>query len=60
MLHVESIQNKPIEEVLRIKFVDENKSIQQIGAELGTSYVTTLIWLKEAGIYGRKINLGDG
>lgn len=59
MLQIEAIQGKKIEEVLRTKFVDENKSKHQIAKELGISYLTVIQWLLHAGIYGRKINLGD-
>lgn len=57
---IKLIENKEgigIEELLRRKFVDENKSIEKIANELGISYVTTFRWLRMAGIYSRKLKL---
>lgn len=57
MLNCENKFNKPIEDILRIMFVDENKSHAQIASELGISYPTLITWLKLAGIYSRKLIL---
>lgn len=47
-----------IEEVLRRKFVDENKRIPDIARELYISYPVCVNWLKLAGIRSRRIHLG--
>lgn len=44
-----------IEELLRIKYVEENKKVAIIAQELSVSYATTIKLLKEAGIYSRKL-----
>jgi transposase len=57
---MKTIENKEgvrIEEVLRHKFIDENKTIEQIADELKISYVTVHKWLSLAGIYSRKLRL---
>jgi len=45
----------PIEEILRRKYVDEGKSALAVADELGVSYATIIKWLKNAGIYGRRL-----
>jgi len=55
--NIEGKEGMYIEEVLRHKFVDENKPTQQIADELGISYPLALKLLKSAGIYSRKLNL---
>ncbi len=57
MKQIEQRFNIPIEEVLRIKYVDENKPHSQITNELNISYTTLIHWLKKAGIYSRKLRL---
>ena len=57
MMRVESENNVEIEELLRQKFVDENKTIEKISNELQISYVTTIKWLKLSGIYSRMLNI---
>lgn len=57
MKAIENREGVSIEELLRIKFVDENKSIQNIANELQISYVTTIRWLKLAGIYSRMLKV---
>lgn len=52
---IEKNFNKPIEEILRIKYVEENKKVTAIAKEIGISYVTVIKWLKLAGIYSRKL-----
>lgn len=54
---VENTFNMPIEEILRIKYVDENKSLKQISKEINVSYATIWKWLQQAGIYSRKLNI---
>ncbi len=55
MLEIEKREGEKIEEILRIKYVDEKKSINQICKELRISYVTLFKWLEKAGIYSRGI-----
>lgn len=57
MQQIEQRFGIPIEELLRIKFVDENKPHSQIANELNIAYVTVIFWLKQAGIYSRKLRL---
>lgn len=57
MLNCEMHFNLPIEEILRIKYVDEHKSQFQIAKELNISYPTVIKWLRNAGIYSRKLLL---
>lgn len=45
----------PTEELLRIKYVEQNKKVEIIAKELNISYVTVIKWLKLAGIYSRKL-----
>lgn len=54
---IEEKEGVEIEELLRIKFVDENKSTETVANELGISYVTAFRWLNSAGIYSRKLKL---
>lgn len=54
---IENREGVNIEELLRRKFVDENKSINKITNELNISYVTTIRWLKLAGVYSRKLKI---
>lgn len=55
MQQVEQSLGEPLEEVLRRKYVDENKSLYVIAEELGISYRIVLDWLKQAGIYSRNL-----
>lgn len=57
MKRIEHKQGEIIEELLRKKFVDENKSIETIANELQISYATTIKWLLMSGIYSRKLNI---
>ena len=57
MKAIENTFNMPIEEILRIKYVDENKSLAQISKEINVSYATIWKWLSQAGIYSRKLNI---
>lgn len=57
MKQVEQHFGTPIEELLRIKFVDENKPHSQIADELNINYTTVIYWLKKAGIYSRQLQL---
>lgn len=60
MYAIEMRHKLPIEEVLRIKFVDENKTLAQICEELDIAYVTLIKWLKLAGIWSRRIKMEEG
>lgn len=57
MTSIESREGDLLEETLRKKFVDENKSTQQIADDLQVSYLTAYRWLQKAGIYSRKLKL---
>lgn len=54
---IENREGVGIEELLRQKFIDENKSTEKIANELNISYATVIRWLKLAGIYSRKLKL---
>ena len=54
---VEEKLNKNIEEILRVKFVDEDKPAKEIADELQISYATVIRWLNLAGIYSHRLNL---
>lgn len=54
---IENREGVNIEELLRIKYVDENKSVEKISNELNISYLTTTRWLKLAGIYSRQLKI---
>ena len=57
MIKIEKRLNMNIEEVLRVAYVDDNKSIAKIGDDLGLSYVTIINWLLLSGIYSRNLNI---
>lgn len=57
MKRVETTINQPIEEALRIKFVDEHKSIHEIASELGVAYRIVVKWLKLCGVYSRRLRI---
>lgn len=57
MQQIEQRFGIPIEELLRIKYVDEHKPHSQIADELNIDYTTVIYWLKKAGIYSRKLQL---
>lgn len=60
MLSIEQEKRGDIEEILRVLYVDENKSIYEIMKTLNISYATCIKWLKLAGIYSRKLDIeGD-
>lgn len=60
MKAVEEREGCCIEELLRVKFVDQNKQIKQIADELKISYATAVKWLKLAGIHSRKLTSLEG
>lgn len=49
--------NEPIEEVIRRMYIDENKTILQIGKEIGLNKLSIAKWMKIFGLRGRRINL---
>jgi hypothetical protein len=56
--YIKAIEEKlggSIEEILRRKYVDENKQIHTISHELGITYLTTIRWLHKANITSRRI-----
>lgn len=57
MLDCESRYNMPIEEILRMMYVDYHLSHNHIAKELNISFPTVISWLHMAGIYSRKLNL---
>lgn len=54
---VEKRENEKIEEVLRRKYVNENKPTHTIANELKISYLTAIKWIKLAGVHSRKLDL---
>jgi len=57
MLEIEKKYNKPIEEVLRYYTVDEGLTYRKLSSVLGIYRGTALIWLKQAGIYSKKLDI---
>jgi response regulator of citrate/malate metabolism len=57
MKTIENKEGVEIEEILRHKFVDENKSTEKIAQELNISYLTCFRWLQMAGIHSRMLKL---
>lgn len=57
MKTVEDRFTMPIQELLRIKYVDEALPHQQIAEELDINYTTLIRWLRLAGIYSRRLNI---
>lgn len=57
MIRIEKEKGVNIEELLRVMFVDENKTTKNIAKELSISYVTAFKWLKLAGIYSRRLEI---
>lgn len=59
MLEVESKVGMGIEEFLRVRFVDENKTLYEISEESGVAYRTVLKWLYLSGVYSRNLKVGE-
>lgn len=57
MKTIENKFNLNVEELLRQKYVDENKSTLQIAEELNISHVTVIKWLSLAGIYSHRLKI---
>jgi hypothetical protein len=59
IIEIESTLGMPIETVLRRMYVDDNTPAHTIAQILGVSYLTVVRWLGKAGIYSRRLPLGD-
>lgn len=59
IMKIEHTLGEPIEPVLRKLYVDEHTPTHVIAQKLGVSYLTVVRWLAKAGIYSRKLPLGD-
>lgn len=59
MKQIELTYGEEIEEVLRILFVDQNKTQKEIATELHISYLTVIRWLRASGVRSRRLTLGD-
>ena len=59
ILELELTLGEPIEIVLRRMYVDEHLPTHTIAQSLGVSYLTVVRWLAKAGIYTRRLPLGD-
>jgi DNA invertase Pin-like site-specific DNA recombinase len=59
MKQIETNTGEEIEEILRRLYVDKHQSQNEIMKTLSISYVTLLEWLKLAGIYSRRLHIGD-
>lgn len=57
MKQVENKHNINLEELLRQKYVDENKPVRLIAEELDVGYCNIVKWLNKAGIYSRKLKI---
>lgn len=54
---IEQREDECIEELLRKKYVDENKSMSIIAKELQISYTCVYRWLLWSGVHSRKLTL---
>lgn len=59
MKAIETKLGGDIEEILRVLYVERNLSVHKIGKILDISYVTTIKWLKLAGVRSRKLKVGS-
>ena len=57
MKTIEQKHGIPINELIRKLYVDDNLSINQILQTLKISYATLFKWLKQAGVYSRRLKL---
>ena len=55
MLNIEANMKEPLEECLRIMYVDMGMHPNDMCIRLGITYCTLLNWLEKAGIYSRKL-----
>ena len=59
---MKQIENKlggDIEEILRKMYVDDHMCVHDMCKSLGISYVTTLNWMRLAGVRSRKLRVGS-
>ena len=59
IIRLEQTLGEPLEHALRRMYVDEHQPTHTIAQALGVSYLTVVRWLGKAGIYSRKLPLGD-
>lgn len=59
MLVIEQREGAMIEELLRVKYVDERKSIEVIASELGVSFMTVYKWLQRINVTSRGFTFED-
>lgn len=59
IIELEQTLGEPLEHVLRRMYVDDNTPTHTIAQTLGVSYLTVVRWLAKAGIYTRKLPIGD-
>ena len=57
MLEIERLFGEEVEEVIRKLYVDDNVSLLDMCDILSISNLALLSWLKQAGIYSRKLDL---
>lgn len=55
MLQIEEQFGTNIEELLRRLYVDEDFTIKEISSHIGVAYVAVFRWLKQSGIYSKKL-----
>ena len=55
MLLIEMERGEPIEQLLRRLYIDEDKTVIEIGQELGIAFTTVARWLRQFGIPRRKL-----
>ena len=55
MLELESRSNLPIEELLRVLWVEKGLTREEMRKELDVNHITLINWLKKAGIYSRRL-----
>ncbi len=52
---IEARRGEPIEHLLRRLYVDEDKTLEQVSAELGVPLTTVARWIRQFGIPRRKL-----
>jgi len=55
MLLIEMERGEPIEQLLRRLYIDEDKTVIEIGQELGIAFTTVARWLRQFGIPRRQL-----
>ena len=59
MKAIEQTHGGDIEEIMRVLYVEHEMTIYELAQHLNISYLTAQRWLKRAGIYSKRIALGD-